>query len=284
MNLSDRDSKIILILLIVALAILPYTLYVKDTRVETENIRSTNDTLRERLQQLQTLDAHRGEYIAETERLNKERDDMIASFPADVRTENYLMFLLGMEVSSAENAAKEMAKIAEDEELQRPGYSQIDGNSTVVVDTVSFAENYLYPISSEESTNQLQAVVNTSNLTYQSYYEGMKYMLDYILHADTPMIYKGFTAEYDPDTGLLVGEMQLEQYAISGLDRTLDEPEVWPDLDQLHMRGNEVTGIFGELSSETLFERIQREGGFEEEEEEVVDEEDGDGEGEEETE
>lgn len=256
-NLSDRDAKIIMILLIVAVIALPYVFYSKETREDTEIQKAKNIQLEERYAQLQKMNENREWYLAETERLDKERDLLIASFPADVRPENYTMFLLNMEYNSQLNALDEMAKIAEDEELQRPGMEGIDGNSTVFVDTVAYGTNDFVPISEPDAEEELQGIVNSSTITYFGYYSGIKYILDYIMNYDDPMIYKAIDMTYDSDTGVITGSITLDQYAISGLGRELAPAEIWPDLDEFEIRGNQEDGIFGPLNIEVLMQKIQ---------------------------
>ena len=51
-RLSDRDATIIMVLLVVAIVALPYTLYIKDTRVKTEQLKAEAVTLEARLEQI----------------------------------------------------------------------------------------------------------------------------------------------------------------------------------------------------------------------------------------
>jgi len=284
-NLSDRDAKLIMLLLIVAVIALPYVFYTKDTREDIETQKAKNVQLEERYNQLQEMNQYREWYIAETERLDKARNNLIMSFPADVRSSNYTMFLLNMEYNSQLLALDKMAEIEEDEELQRRGMTGIDGNSTVYVDSVAYGTNDILPISEEGAEEVLEGIVNTSALTYFCYYDGMKYLLRYLngyyeQSADDampdrdPMIYKAIDMTYDPATGVIKGSITMEQYAISGLGRELAPAEIWPDLDEFENRGNEEDGIFGPLDPEVIQSRAEwLETEEEEVEEEVVQEE-----------
>lgn len=258
-NLSDRDTKIIMILLIIAVIALPYVFYTKDTREDIEIQQAKNTQLEERYNQLQEMNKNREWYLAETARLDEARDELIASFPADIRPENYTMFLLNMEYNSTMNALEKMEEIAENEELQRPGMSGIDGNTTVFIDTVSYGDNDILPISEDGAENPLSGVVNTSQLTYYCYYDGLKYMLDYILNYQDPMIYKSIDMAFDNSSGIVSGSISLDQYAIAGLGRELPPADIWPDLDEFDIRGNVEDGIFGPLDPESLHSRIEAE-------------------------
>ncbi len=53
MSMTDRDKKIVVILLIIAVIALPYVFYTKDTRADTETQKAVNVDLQARLEQLQ---------------------------------------------------------------------------------------------------------------------------------------------------------------------------------------------------------------------------------------
>lgn len=265
-NLSDRDAKLILMLLIVCVIALPYVFYSKETRLDTETQKAKNIQLEERYNQLLAMNEKREFYIAETKRYDEERNLLIASFPADIRPENYTMFLLNMEYNSQVNAVDKMLEIEEDETLQRPGMKNIDGNSTIYIDTVGYGSNDIIPISEEGSEDNLQGIVNTSALTYFCYYDGLKYLLRYLdgyyvagkdenIPERPPMIYKAIDMSFDPDTGVIEGSITMDQYAISGMDRELEPADIWPSLDENEIRGNVEDGIFGPINPESLLER-----------------------------
>jgi hypothetical protein len=256
MNLSDRDTKIILILLIIALVALPYVLYVKDTRLETENIKAENTGLEERLAELQEMNQNREFYLSETERLHKERDEMIASYPADIHDENTTMLALAMETESEKLADKSVQTVAYDTLTDRPGMLGIDGNVEVYITAMAFGENDMYPISSEDAAEKLYGVTGLTAMNYECFYGGFKYMLEYLQPADGagyPMNYPVVEMEYDNTTGGLTGTLTLEQYAIAGLGRTLEVPEITPKFDY----GNGPDGIVGPLDQETLRENVR---------------------------
>lgn len=230
--MSDRDKKIILVLMIIAVIALPYSFVIKDKRVETEAIKAETIELQNRLAELQEMDKQRDFYITETDRLNKERDKIIAMFPADIRPENYTMFLLNTEYSSA--------KVDENGEMV--------WEYPIRFDTVSYSDNIETPISNEDADTGYIALTNTSGLTYFCYYDGFKYLLDYLMEYEDPMIYSTITAKFDSETGIVSGEIGLTQYAVSGGDRTLAPVVIKPNLDTEELRGNEEVGIFGPVT------------------------------------
>jgi len=279
LGLSDRDSKIILILLIVAVIVLPYVLYTKGLREDTEVIKGENIELQARLDELQEMNKNRDFYIAETKRMQKERDELIASFPAEINQENYTMFMQYLEVNSIIKAEENMLALKEDEEDEdhetpKFGYDGIEGNTTFLIGSVGYNDNEYIPIGDEVNASEYTGIINQSTLAFKCYYDGFRYMLDYILNYQDPMIYKMLEVKYDPDTGELEGEMLVEQWAISGNGRKLDPVPVWQDIDELDMRGLELN-LFGPLSPDALYTHQLFEVYLEELAKEVEEEEDG---------
>ncbi len=255
LGLSDRDSKIILLLLIIAIVALPYVLYTKGLREETEIIKGENVTLQTRLEELQEMNKNRDFYIAETERMKKERDDLIASFPAEIDTENYTMFLNLLEINSLLEAQSRQQALLDDDDDDTPryGYEKFDGNTEIWFSVVGFGENEYTAISDETSEDPLSGVINDSTLTFSCKVDGIRYLLNYIKDYEDPMIYRNLTLEFDPGSGRVDGKMMLEQYAIAGRDRKLEPVAPIPDLDELDLRGIEEFGVFGPMDKASVY-------------------------------
>lgn len=252
-RLSDRDASIIMVLLVIAIVALPYVFYIKDTKVDTESLKQEYVTLEARYNELQEMDKHREEFIKRTKELNDETDAIVASYPADIRQENYTQFLLNTELNhdvTTANFDKDTRRVTWDEASQ-----------IVLFDTVSYADNDEVPIQSDEITTPYVSVVNQSTVTYSTYYSGMKALLSYfITQQDCPMCYRGFSAEYDENSGVVTGQFVIEQYAIKNTedpDRVLAPVEIFPDIDLYDIRGmqydygtngiNGNNGVFGPL-------------------------------------
>lgn len=270
--MSDRDKKIIIFLLLVAVIVLPYVFYIKDTKVARETTLVEVETLEARLAELNKMNEDRGFYIEEIDRMHTDRDVIVASFPADIRRENYAMFLLQTEYSS---------DVVENEET-----GEMELEYPIIFDTASFGVNIEVPISSdsmgtatdsaasaEPLDTEFVAITNSSALTYSCYYDGMKYLLAYLMEYEDPMIYRQIDMAMDTATGVVSGTITMEQYAIAGPDRTLDDVEftiqvggedVDLDLDKNELRGNEEVGIFGPLDvTEVEEEEVPAAGGEE---------------------
>lgn len=228
--MSDRDKKIILVLLIIAVVALPYVFVIKEKRIETETVKAENIELQARLDYLKELETQRDFFVEQTEKNNKERDKIIASFPADIRQENYTMFLLNTEYSTLG--------------VNEEGEAIIE--YPIAIQQVTYGENVETPISDPESGTELNytAITNSSTLGYQTFYPGFKHYLDYFKNYKDPMSYIAITADMDENTGIISGEIILNQYAISGENRELKKVEIAPEITK-EKTGLEELGVFG---------------------------------------
>ena len=257
-NLSDRDTKLILGMLIACIIILPYVFYSKDAKADTEIQQAKNVQLQQRYDELQRMNEHREEYIAETKRLDEKRDAIIASFPADVREDKTTMILHNMEQDSIILRDKNMDEIGEEglpEGMDLAMYG-IYGNTLLWFDSTGYGKNDIIPISEEDTPESIKGVVNMSALTFQCFYDGLKWMLQEVMDEEDPMIYRTVQVEYDASIGQFAGSMALEQYAIQGPGRELGAVQITPDNYGHEIeRSNLPYGIFGGLDDEGAFSR-----------------------------
>ena len=250
--MKDNEKKALLFVGIVSVVALPYFFYSKQAKIDTETIKAEVDSLQARYDQLLEMNENRDFYLAEIDRYNTERDEIISHFPADIEAAKYTMFLLNAEYSSIE---------LNDET------GEYEWKYPFRFDSVGYSANEVTEISSEEAETGYVALSNTAALTYITYYDGMKYMLEYLMDYEDPMIYRGFSAEMDTETGVVKGSIILAQYAVQGGDREF-EPVSFEsnfngynfsfDLDKygyldgelplFDMRGNEEVGIFGPIN------------------------------------
>ena len=277
--MNDRDKKLGLIVAILAIALLPYFLYIKPKTDEIGSIEAKNVELTARLQELQAMDANRQFYIDKTAEYNEKMEAIVKLYPADVKPENFTMFLLNAEYSSYQ-------KSEEDENVYVWKYP-------FRFESISYGANIETPISAVdvaiegttvESVDSVETnyvgISNTSVLAFRCRYDALKYMLQYLMVYDDPMIYRNISMAMDHDTGVIVGEMALAQYAISGIDSETGKPrelapiewnsdmDGWnfhfgiddfqidrPDgLEGVEIRGNEELGAFGGYKYRLLVE------------------------------
>ena len=99
MKLSDRDKKLILGILLIAIIVLPIFLFIRPKIDAIKGLDTELVTLNERYNYLKDLDTKRPFYESEIARLNEERKDLVKGFAKGILQENTIMFLRDAELS-----------------------------------------------------------------------------------------------------------------------------------------------------------------------------------------
>lgn len=224
-SISDRDKKLILLLLIAAIIFCPYYFIIKEKNTDTEALEADNKAKQERYDYLVELNAHRDEYIKETEEYEKNTKKIVDKYPADVKPENFAQYLLNIEMYEA----------------------SLDEPNEFIFYTIAFGDNAISAVGSDEVTTGYSAIVNESVVGYTCFYPGVKDVLAYLADYKDPMTYRGFSCSFDDSTGQLKGELVIDQYAIQGGDKEeLPKVKINPNLDEWNLRGNpDAESIFG---------------------------------------
>lgn len=227
MKISDRDKKLIVIILIVAVIALPFLFIIKPTQEKEASLDAEIATLTERYEYLDGLNQQREFYLSEIDRLTDDRNDIIAGYAEGIRQENVIMFLRGLE-------------------LKIP----------VKMNALSFSNNTVTPILAETTdaegnvTGAVDAIHNQTSVAYVCKYESMKTFLEYILEYEERMVVSSVSMNYDSSTGNISGSFVINQYAFTGDGREL-APAIIPSMEH----GNE--SIFGTyISDEELAEKL----------------------------
>lgn len=208
MKISDRDKKLILFVLLVAIIALPIVLFINPRNKASKELDAQLDELNERYKYLKELSDKQPTYEAEITRLNAERDSLIEGFAGGVLTENTIMFLREIEKSDDHKVRSEVIGFVEDEETP--------------VTEASVDENGNY-------VEGLTAIKSTITVDYSGEYPGVVEFLNYIFTYKDKMILSSISMELDEETNLIGGTFILDQYAISGNGKEVERTEI-PDM------------------------------------------------------
>lgn len=234
MKISDRDKKIIVIIFIALVVALPYLLIIKPTNEKIVGVEGEIAKLQTRYDELKVMEEQRGFYEAEIVRMNKESDDIIASYAPGIRQENTIMFLRGLEL-----------------------------NIPVSMSTLSFSGNAVTPVlagttdENGNTTGAVNAIKTQTAVGYVCDYINIKDFLAYILANEEVnnerMVVSSIDIGYDSAVGKVSGSFVLDQFAVTGDGREL-APAVIPAMPH----GNE--SVFGTyISDEALREELEAE-------------------------
>jgi Tfp pilus assembly protein PilN len=197
MKIKDRDIKILLLLLIVAIVVLPYVFFIKPTNEKIDSLTSEIQTLSERQAYLQALDQNREYYLNSIEVLNKSRDQLIANYPGGIKQENTIVFLRNLEVTNP-----------------------------LAMLVIAFGDVAEIPVSDayvdQEGVEHeaLTALAQTNTINFSGTYEDMKKMLAFFNNYEERMVVSAISMD-KKETGLLEGTFVVNQYAVLGTGKEL---------------------------------------------------------------
>lgn len=215
MKLSDRDKKIILIVVIALIVVLPYLFVIKPTKENTASVEAEIADLQTRYDSLKALNDQRKTFEDGIVSMNKEMDEVMVNYAEDIKKENTIMFLRGIEL-----------------------------DTPIFMKSVSFAGTVVTPLNPGTADAEGNIVGASDGLksqvavSYVGSYDAVKDVLAFIPSCDDRMVISSIDITYDGMTGTCTGNFVLDQYAITGDGRELEEADI-PSMPH----GNE--SIFG---------------------------------------
>lgn len=265
--MSDRDKKLVYLMLIIMIVLLPYFFFIKDKKTDTETVNDDNAALESRLEELELMNQNREMYVTETANMKAEMVSIINEFPSDVKQENYTMFLLNTEYQSCDYYydADEFLKTGEIVQVDET-YPSAEPlwNFPIWFQATSYGANVENPISSDNADTGYVSISNKSVLTYTtSDYWALKDMLKYLRDFQDPMVCSTITMEFAEETGNIQGEITLDQFAVRGSEREIGAVVISPKVEDAYGRGlpmfkeetkNDDTGLFGKKKTVVLGE------------------------------
>ena len=201
MKLSDRDKKLILGILLIAIIVLPIFLFIRPKIDAIKGLDTELVSLNERYNYLKELDTKRPFYESEIARLNEERKDLVKGFAKGILQENTIMFL-------------------RDAELSFP---------------ISMSAETFGEYATTEVDSELTALTTTTGVSYSCEYAQIKDFLNYIFTYSDKMTIPSITMKYG-ESGLISGSFDIREFAFINED---DQVKQHP-LPAIDRGGNEA--------------------------------------------
>ena len=205
MKISDRDKKLILFVLLAAIIALPIVFFIKPKREEIVASTAKIAELEVRFNELKALQDKMEEYQNRIVELNTERDAIIDGYSKGILQENTIMFLRGVELSEKPISMTHLAFAEEVEE------------TPITEDSVNENGDFVEGLTAKK-------YVTTVNFSGE--YVNIKAFLNYIFNNPDKMLISSINMAVNPETNLIDGSFVLEQYAVSGEGRSLEQTKV----------------------------------------------------------
>lgn len=233
LNLKERDKAILIGLLGVALFFVGYYVFMtygdKKEIIEQENV-----VLSQEVEYLQTLMDNKDEYLAKTESMSLEIEEIKGKFPASIYPEDEIYYTYTSEnvfdvyatrltMPSAEMIAVAQATtpVAEPEAVD-DGTEPVEGEGEsaegTAVDTASTVTSAASSITLYKSTASYEMEV-----TYKGIKEWVKSIVE---DMDNKKSISNLSLTYNKKTGNLDGKMDVNMFALTGTERTYESPSI----------------------------------------------------------
>lgn len=251
MKLTQRDKKLLLLAVSLVIFAVSYFLVFQKNMNAAEAIRTSNGTLRAKVQELTQMQAQAEDKKTETVKMQQEIEDIKAEFPADLNTADIILTLDGLEheadmqISSAGFTEHQIfypdgVSIDGSTASQTTGTSgEGSGADAQTSDTTAANDSSL---SAAIQSNKYIGMKSAVSISFKTTYAGLKKAIDYINKNHDRMTIGELSATYDTDTGNLSGSMIINMYILngSGIQKTYEPP----NLDDI---GTGKDNIFGTL-------------------------------------
>lgn len=231
MKISDRDKKIIMFIILLAIILLPIFLFIRPKNQSIKDLDTELVTLNERYDYLKDLYSKKDFYEAETLAFMEKREALIDGYAQGIKQENTILFLRDIELEYPILMATEGFGGYEKTRVT-DGY--VDENGNVVGD--------------------LTAVVSNTTVSFNCEYDQIVRFLDSVFGNKDKMTVPSINFAYD-NAGHFVGNFVLREYAFEGSGRGVDSRLV-PGME----RGGNETPFYlehyipeGEEEPEELF-------------------------------
>jgi len=231
MKISDRDLKLLVIVLLAIVIACPIFFVIRPYNNRIAEVEAHITTLKERQAFLAKLNENRQFYNDSIVLLTDERNKIVQDFAEGLRDENTVMFLANTERQIP--IAMRMISFSEEE-------------PTHISDS--------YVADNGETVEGLDALTSVSDVTFTADYSALKDFLKFILDSDKRIVITSLNMDQNEDNGTIEGEFYLNHYAITGEGRELEAAKI-PSID------HGLERIFGEPNGDGYQEYIEaREG------------------------
>lgn len=225
MKMSDRDVKLLAIVLLLIIIIAPIFFILRPYKTRIEEVQNHISALQERQSFLAKLNENRQFYFDSIDLLTAERTKIIADFAEGLRDENTVMFLA--------NTERQIP-------FAMTNISFAEGDSTIISES-TVDENGEY-------VEGLVARTSMTGVRFIADYGCTKDFLKYILDRNKRTVITSFSMDQNEETGKIEGDLVIAHYAVSGEGRVLEDAKI-PTI----VHGTDR--IFGEPDGERYLEK-----------------------------
>lgn len=229
---TERDKYLLIGLIGVLFAIIAWFFIASPIKTKTEELKTANIPLKETADLYVEINAQIDTYEKKIEDFATEKETILAAYPAAIAREDQIMSLVNLEDTFHEDLAistltlsawetvmlpqEEAAPVAT-ETTDEAATDEAADAATTDVPAVS-AQDAIIQEANLEAANVILYRA-PSNFTFVATYSGLKNMINYVYSQNDKMGIENLTVAFDSTTGNLAGNMDINQFFMSGTDK-----------------------------------------------------------------
>jgi len=251
MKLSERDKKLLLVLLIVAIVCIPYFFVIQPLLDKCNALNKEIGELQSEVSYRKKLAEQEGEYESAAESLEYVKETLLSRFPSELPQEASILFIHNTEqmiplslyqVAFGDDVAAQVTSDAEAQAIDEVEKETGDvTNDSVIQDNTQ----------TTGLGGGLTAIQAQTRFAYDAGYDEFKNFLKYVMDYNDRMVISELDASFSAEMNLVSGNFTLRQYALSGSGRegvSVAEPNLLQGTTNVF---KQASGNFGE-DSETV--------------------------------
>ena len=231
---TERDKYLLIGLIGVLFAIIAWFLIASPIKTKTEEIKIANIPLKETADLYVEISSQIDTYEKKIEEFAEEKETILATYPAAIAREDQIMSLVNLEDTFHEDLAISTLTLSAWETVMLPQEEAApavaettDETATDETATTDVATTDVPAVSTQDTIIQeanLEAANvilyrTPSNFTFVATYSGLKNMINYVYSQNDKMGIENLTVAFDSTTGNLAGNMDINQFFMSGTDK-----------------------------------------------------------------
>ncbi len=248
MKLSERDKKLLLVLLIVAIVCIPYFFVIQPLLDKCNALNKEIGELQSEVSYREKLAEQEGEYESAAESLEYVKETLLSRFPSELPQEASILFMHNTEqmiplslyqVAFGDDVAAQVTSDAEAQAIDEVEKETGDvTNDSVIQDNTQ----------TTGLGGGLTAIQAQTRFAYDAGYDEFKNFLKYVMDYNDRMVISELDASFSAEMNLVSGNFTLQQYALSGSGReevSVAEPNLLQGTTNVF---KQASGNFGEDS------------------------------------
>lgn len=236
-KLSDSEKKLLLIFLSLLFVAAAYFLVFQRNMAKAQELEAANIEAAAKVLQLEAMVARQAQVEEQTAECLQMVDDIIAKYPSDVTTEKAIAFIqdlenaTGMKVTDINFLMNNLVGVVSAAPTPAPAPAAdtdtaADGSDLNAADAAASDTGAAADVNTAIQGNVPAGYYATVSMSYQTSYQGLKDIVNYITSQKDRMTIPAITVSYDETTGGLSGVLTVNMYYLTNTGREYEPPTV----------------------------------------------------------